>query len=145
MTSTTETNDIKTLFAAMAIDDVPPSDAMPAIDEVVAAILDKEHTLNAEQLLAFENLLDDPQASAEERQELLQAIWNVVVCFMDYKWEQAQRSAGANTNACGSNTRTNDQITQKRGDLLEWSQSEFEGEDSETAAQGKRRKGSNND
>lgn len=145
MTSTTEANDIKTLFAAMAVDDVPPSDTMPAIDEIVAAILSKDHSLSAEQLMAFETLLDAPDVDHGEKQELLQTLWNLVVSIIDHQWKQANASGAGGLNACGSIAQTRDQTTDHDGNLLQCSQAETQEGHSETAAHEPRRKGRHDD
>lgn len=142
MTFTTDTHDIKTLFAAMAVDDVPPSGGdAPEVEEIVAAILSKDHALSAEQLLAFEALLDDPESSDADKQALLQTIWNVVVCIIDHQWAQAQARGSASANACGPIAKISDQRAECEHNLVDCTQSETEEDNGKTAAQAPRRKG----
>lgn len=72
----------------------------PQIEAIVAAILDKNTTMSAEDLAALEELLDDPELEPAQRKAALETIWNVVVSIIDYQWEAARHSRSS--VACGS-------------------------------------------
>lgn len=73
------------------------------VEDIVAAILSDKHALSAEDLKAFEKLLDDRNASKADTQEYLQIIWNIVVGIIDHKWDYMRRSdlSSAPKNSCG--------------------------------------------
>jgi len=120
-------SEISSLFEVMARDETPHGDDMPGVEDIVAAIISKQHTLSAEQLTAFETLLDAPDADPQEREELLQAIWNVVVCFIDFQWEKARKRDHSEEDACGSIDLIGTSTARLESDLVESSEAKLEG------------------
>jgi len=108
---------------------------------VVAAILSEKHALSAEQLTAFEALLDAPEMDSEKRQELLQAIWNIVVCLIDYQWKYAGTAATDREEACGSIHGAGNQAAEDGDNQVEWSQSDFGRKHNEASVKELRQKG----
>ncbi len=70
------------------------------VESIVAAMLSDKYNLSAEELAAFEELLDAPDIDPTKRHELLQTLWNIAVCLIDYQWENAATSMPP--NSCGS-------------------------------------------
>ena len=75
----------------------------PGVEALIAAILSNKHTLSAEDLAVFEELLYDPDCDPEQRAEFLQTIWTIVVSIIDHTWDNAlfhpRKTAG---KTCGS-------------------------------------------
>ncbi len=75
-------------------------DDILSVESIVAAMLSDKHNLSAEELAAFEELLDAPDVDPATRRELLQTLWNIVVCLIDYQWDKT--ACLASQNSCGS-------------------------------------------
>ncbi len=71
-----------------------------SVESIVAAMLSDKYNLSAEELAAFDELLNAPDVDPVKRQELLQRLWNIVVCLIDYQWENA--AFPVPENSCGS-------------------------------------------
>lgn len=132
---------LKSHFDANAADAAPASENMPDVQEIVAAILGNEHSLSAEQLIAFESLLEDPETDRETKQALLQTIWDVVVCIIDHQWEYARMRGLSGANACGTNANPDEHTPERSSDVVEYSQAQIAEEQDKTAAKSPRRKG----
>lgn len=71
-----------------------------SVESIVAAMLSDKYNLSAEELAAFEELLNAPDVDPIKRHELLQRLWNIAVCLIDYQWENA--ALAVPQNSCGS-------------------------------------------
>ncbi|MCJ2187902.1 hypothetical protein [Novosphingobium beihaiensis] len=122
-------NDLANSFARKAAQDDPTpssdwenqSDAVKGgsgleVERIVAAILSDNHRLNAEELRSFEDVLNEPGMSADQRQEFLQTLWNVVVGIIDFRWE-CMRSPVAKIG-CESNGKSPRSQHQTKGFML---------------------------
>lgn len=56
------------------------------LGKIIAAGLGHGQALSDEELQEFDALLDAPHLSDAQRQEFLQAVWNVIVACIDYGW-----------------------------------------------------------
>lgn len=70
-----------------------------AIGDIIAAMLSEKHPLSAEDLKAFETLLDGPDVDDAARLEYLQVIWSIVVGIIDHRWKTTATTSDA--GACG--------------------------------------------
>lgn len=69
------------------------------LGDIVAAGLGHADVLSAEDIAEFDHLLEASDLNAEERQEFLRNIWNIIVGFIDFAWgdhpiQQAQKASG---------------------------------------------------
>lgn len=99
MVQKTLDSDLAMQFALQAHEHDASEDETLSVEKIIAAILSDKHSLSAEELMVFENVLDAPDMDAESRQELLQAIWNIVVTLIDRECERHFRTA--RENQCG--------------------------------------------
>jgi len=118
MSTQTDISDIASGFAIKAHPDAPPNDDILSIEKLIAAMLSDKHSLSAEELVAFEGLLDEPDMDADTQKELLQALWNIIVCIIDYQWEIASRSTS--TDCCGSKPEDDNDSGIGASDMIEY-------------------------
>jgi len=136
---------IKAIFTAEAHTYAPLDEDTPSAQDIVAAILSEQHSLSTEQLMAFEALLDAPDIDAGSAQELLQTIWNIVVCIIDYKWEQARAFGADRQNDCGSIDDERIQSGTSEADMISLGQSDHQKENKQAAVNEPRQKGRHDD
>ena len=75
------------------------------IEDIIAAMLSEKHALSAEDLKAFEVLLNNPDLDAAKRQAFLQTIWNTVVGIIDFTWKMAAMMS--TKDSCGQQSKGN--------------------------------------
>lgn len=105
----------------------------PPIEALVAAILDKQHPLSAEDLSIFEGLINDPELDPEQRQEFLQTIWNIVVCIIDYQWDNAARTGDPELNRCESEINCTENLRNGGADMVQLEDDELSRKHNEAA------------
>ena len=136
----THYNEFANGLPVLAHADAPSDDDLRSIEKIVAAILGDNHAMSTEQLSEFEDLLDAPDMDAGKRQELLQTLWNIVVCIIDFQWDVAPCKDAS--ISCESNTKRPDPQPSERPDMVEWGPSDCGKIYNEAAADKPRRKGS---
>lgn len=58
------------------------------VGDIVAAALSHDTPLSADELAAFDQLLEeDTSLTEEQRREFLQALWSVIVSIIDFAWK----------------------------------------------------------
>lgn len=113
--------------AALFTDDGPP------IEALVASILDKKHTLSAEDLSVFEGLIDDPELDPAQRQEFLETIWNIVVCIIDYQWDNAARAVDQEISPCESEINCTESLPLRGANMVQSKDEELSRKHNEAA------------
>lgn len=105
----------------------------PSIEALVAAILDKKHPLSAEDLSIFESLIDDPELDPVQREEFLQTVWNIVVCIIDYQWDNAARTSDPVINPCESETNCTESLPLRGANVVQSKDEELSRKHNEAA------------
>lgn len=99
----------------------PDTDTTPndlSVEQIIAAILDQKNTLSPEDLEHFDALLDAPDVTEEQRRELLQTLWNIVVAVIDFKW-QVQGTHLTDT-PCGKVSQSQTERPNTDKNMVEW-------------------------
>lgn len=114
-------------------------DDILSVESIVAAMLSDKYNLSAEELSAFEELLDAPDIDPAKRYELLQTLWNIVVCLIDYQWDNAV--CLASQNSCGSMPCGENGLISETGDVIKSTDHDLTHNHKEAAADAPGQKG----